>query len=102
MDGFFRTSVNIFEFYKSTFLITLSVSLLGLVFGGFEIFKIILVVFGFWISILMKEVNSKKEYLFYYNNGISKLKLLIISFLMNVVFSLLIIWIFNQIIYLYG
>ena len=102
MDGFFRTSANIFEFYKSTFLITLSVSLLGLVFGGFEIFKIILVVFGFWISILIKEVNSKKEYLFYYNNRISKLKLLIISFLMNVVFSVLIIWIFNQIMYLYA
>ncbi len=101
MGDFFRRSVNIFEFYKSTLVITLSVSLLGLVLGGFEIFKIILVVFGFWISILMKEVNSKKEYLFYYNNGISKLKLLIISFFINVIFSELFVWIINQIEHLY-
>lgn len=102
MDEFFRISANIFEFYKSTLIITLSISLLGLALGGFEIFKIILVVFGFWISILMKEVNSKKEYLFYYNNGISKYKLLSISFLINVVFSVLFIWIFNQVKYLYS
>lgn len=101
MNGFFRTSANIFAFYKSTLTVTFSASLLGLVFGGFEIFKIILIVFGFWISILMKEVNSKNEYLFYYNNGISKHKLVSISFLMNVVFSVLIILIFNQIMYLY-
>lgn len=102
MDNFFKKSTNIFEFYKSTLIITLSVSLLGLVFGGFEIFKITLVVFGFWISVLIKEVNTKKEYLFYYNNGISKSKLLIISFFMNIVFSILFIWIINQIRYLYG
>jgi len=102
MDNFFRKQVNIFEFYKSTLVITLSVSLLGWVLGGFESFKIIVVILGFWISILMKEVNSKNEYLFYYNNGISKFKLLISSFFMNVVFSILLIWIVNLIKHLYA
>lgn len=97
MEDFFRTSGNIFEFYKSTILVTVAVSIFGALFGDFEIFKIMLVFFGFWISILMKEVNAKNEYLFYYNNGISKFRLLILSFFMNVVFSILFIFICNQI-----
>lgn len=92
---------NVFEFYKSTLAITIALSLLGFVFGGFETFKIILILLGFWISILVKEVNSKNEYLFYHGNGISKLKLLIFSFLMNVVFSILLVFIFNQIRFFY-
>ncbi|TRX02258.1 hypothetical protein [Flavobacterium gawalongense] len=75
--------------------IALSISALSWVFGGFETFKYVLIVFGFFISILIKEVNSKNEYLFYYNNGISKLKLLTFSFLMNIVFSMLFILVIN-------
>nr|WP_314897872.1 hypothetical protein [uncultured Flavobacterium sp.] len=77
--------------------IALSISTLSWVFGGFETFKYVLIVFGFFISILIKEVNSKNEYLFYYNNGISKLKLLTFSFLMNIVFSMLFILVINVI-----
>ncbi|HEX9152138.1 MAG TPA: hypothetical protein VF842_08650 [Flavobacterium sp.] len=86
---------NIFEFYKSTLTITLSISVLAWVLAGFETFKCVLVVFGFLISILVKEVNAKNEYLFYYNNGISKIKLLTFSFLMNFVFSIFFIVIIN-------
>ena len=97
MDDFLRTSANIFEFYKSTLVIAVAVSVFGSLFGGFEMFKVMLIFFGFWISILMKEVNAKNEYLFYYNNGISKLKLLVLSFIMNIVFSILFIFIYNLI-----
>lgn len=101
MINFLRKFENIFEFYKSTLAITIALSLLGFVFGGFETFKIIFVLLGFWISVLFKEVNSKNEYLFYYSNGISKLKLLGFSFLMNVIYSFFFIYIFNQIRYFY-
>ena len=46
-------------------------------FGGFEMFKLGIVFCGFFINILIKEVNSKNEYLFYFNNGISKMNLLV-------------------------
>ena len=82
-----RKLANIFEFYKSTLIITISISVLAGVFGGFETFKLVLVVFGYFINVLIKEVNCKNEYLFYCNNGVSKLQLIVYGFLMNCVFS---------------
>ncbi|WKL42637.1 MULTISPECIES: hypothetical protein [unclassified Flavobacterium] len=76
----------------------MSISVLAWVFGGFETFKYVLIIFGFFISILIKEVNAKNEYLFYYNNGISKLHLFIYGFLMNFVFSLMLILVINLVI----
>jgi hypothetical protein len=72
-------------------------SLLAMVFGGFELFKYALIFFGFFISLLIKEVNPKNEYLFYYNNGISKIQLFVYGFLMNFAFSLVLILFINQI-----
>jgi hypothetical protein len=72
-------------------------SLLTMVFGGFELFKYALIFFGFFISLLIKEVNSRNEYLFYYNNGISKIQLFVYGFLMNFAFSLVLILFINQI-----
>ncbi|MFH6970252.1 hypothetical protein [Flavobacterium petrolei] len=76
----------------------MSISALAWVFGGFETFKYVLIIFGFCISILIKEVNSKNEYLFYYNNGISKMHLFVYGFLMNFVFSMLLILVINVVI----
>jgi hypothetical protein len=73
----------------------MSISGLAWVFGGFETFKYVLIIFGFFISILIKEVNAKNEYLFYYNNGISKLQLFVYGFLMNFVFSMVLILFIN-------
>jgi hypothetical protein len=72
-----------------------SISVLAWVFGGFETFKYMLIIFGFFISILIKEVNAKNEYLFYYNNGISKMQLFVYGFLMNFVFSMVLILFIN-------
>jgi hypothetical protein len=72
-----------------------SISVLAWIFGGFETFKYVLIIFGFFISILIKEVNAKNEYLFYYNNGISKMQLFVYGFLMNFIFSLLLILVIN-------
>jgi len=67
------------------------------IFGGFETFKLVFVVFGYFISVLIKEVNAENEYLFYCNNGISKLQLIIYGYLMNVVFSALLILVISLI-----
>jgi hypothetical protein len=72
-----------------------SISGLAWVFGGFETFKYVLIIFGFFISLLIKEVNAKNEYLFYYNNGISKIQLFVYGFLMNFVFSMVLILFIN-------
>jgi hypothetical protein len=97
MECAIRKLANIFAFYKSTFIISISISVLAGIFGGFETFKYVLVIFGFFISVLIKEVNSKNEYLFYCNNGISKLQLIIYGFLMNFVFSIALILVINLI-----
>jgi hypothetical protein len=73
----------------------MSISALAWVFGGFETFKYVLIIFGFFISILIKEVNAKNEYLFYYNNGITKMQLFVYGFLMNFVFSMVLILFIN-------
>ncbi|MDI5886887.1 MULTISPECIES: hypothetical protein [Flavobacterium] len=73
----------------------MSISALAWIFGGFETFKYVLIIFGFFISILIKEVNAKNEYLFYYNNGISKMQLFVYGFLMNFVFSMVLILFIN-------
>ena len=86
---------NIFEFYKSTLLITISISVLAGFFGGLETFKLVLVVFGYFISILIKEVNGANDYFFYYNNGISKRQLIIYGYFMNFVFAVLQILVIN-------
>ncbi|MBA4318647.1 MAG: hypothetical protein C0412_09620 [Flavobacterium sp.] len=97
MECTIRKLANIFAFYKSTLIITISISVLAGIFGGFGTFKYVLVIFGFFISVLIKEINSKNEYLFYCNNGISKLQLIIYGFLMNFVFSIALILVINLI-----
>lgn len=97
MEFTIRKLTNIFEFYKSTLIITISISVLAGVFGGFETFKLVFVVFGYFISILIKEVNALNEYLFYCNNGISKIQLIIYGYLMNFVFSAVLILVISLI-----
>jgi hypothetical protein len=72
MSAIIKKLGNIFEFFKSTIAINLAVSLLPLLFGGLLVFNYSVVSFGFVISLAVKEINSKNEYLFYFNNGLSK------------------------------
>ncbi|PWA04266.1 hypothetical protein DB895_11645 [Flavobacterium psychrotolerans] len=58
-------------------------------FGGVETFLIVFLTFGFITSLVAKEIYQKNEYLFYLNNGISKMQLLLISSLFNVLFEIL-------------
>ncbi|WP_339919098.1 hypothetical protein [uncultured Flavobacterium sp.] len=66
---------NIFEFFKSTLVINLAVYVVPILFLGLFAFKYTFLTVGFAASIAVKEFNSKNEYLFYYNNAISKTEL---------------------------
>ncbi len=85
----------IFEFYKSTIAINFAVSILGFLFGGFNGFILMIMSFGFILSVLFKEIYRKNDYLFYFNNGISKIQLLGFSFFMNTFSSGLLLVIIN-------
>lgn len=78
-------------------MINLALSTVAWIFGGFETFKYVLIIFGFCVTILIKEVNAKNEYLFYYNNGISKVHLVLYAFIMNFIFSVALILVINLI-----
>lgn len=79
-----RKFLNIVAFFKSTLVINLSLSIVSILFGGVINFTIVLLSFGFIVSIAIKEIKQKNEYLFYYNNGISKQTLLLFSYLLTV------------------
>jgi hypothetical protein len=97
MSAIIKKLGNTFEFFKSTIAINLAVSILPLLFGGLLVFNYSVVSFGFAISLAVKEINSKNEYLFYFNNGLSKGALWFYSWCFNLVFLISGIFIFNLI-----
>ncbi|CAA9197867.1 hypothetical protein FLA105534_01828 [Flavobacterium bizetiae] len=64
-------------------MINLTVCAIAVVLGGFDYFFIMFLSFGFLMSIGFKELYRRNDYLFYSNNGISKIWLLIMSYLMT-------------------
>jgi hypothetical protein len=92
-----RKIYNIIAFYKSTLPINIIISILPLLFGGIPFFTSVFLTFGFFTALLIKEVNGKNEYLFYYNNGISKVKLWLFSYIINFIFLIFNIIIINLI-----
>ncbi len=88
---------NIIEFYKSTIALNFSVSVFGFIFGGFNTFFVMILSFGFFMSLIFKEVYRKSDYLFYFSNGISKTRLIGFSFILNTIFSGFLIAIINLI-----
>jgi len=83
-----------FEFYKKLFPLIFIFSVASMFFMIFSLFVFVSVFFSFFISILIFEVNNKREYIFYFNNGITKYQLWIISFFINlsILLILLSIW----------
>jgi hypothetical protein len=52
-------------------------------FLGLFAFKYTFLTIGFAVSLLVKEVSSTNEYLFYYNNNISKIELWVYAWFIN-------------------
>jgi|GEM_PF-1070600 len=83
-----RSFRNVWAFYKTTLLVNLSISALAAVFGGWSNFAASFLLYGFLLSVVLKEVRAKSEYVFYRNNGLSRMQLWIFSFLINIVLFL--------------
>ena len=86
---------NIFEFFKSTLAINFAVSFFVYLFGGLIAFNYSVLSFGFVLSLFFKEVNAKNEYVFYFNNQISKIQLWLYSWCFTFVFLIISVCIFN-------
>jgi len=82
-----KTWMNTFEFFKSTLFINLSICLVSLLFGGIDSFFFVFASFGFMISIFYKEIYRKNDYLFYANNGVSKIELIVSSYFYTLILS---------------
>jgi len=92
-----KIGFNTFEFFKSTLAVNFAVSFFVFLFGGSIAFNYSVLSFGFVLSLLFKEVNSKNEYVFYFNNQISKIQLWIYSWCFTFVFLAVCSFVFNLI-----
>ncbi|WP_144257618.1 hypothetical protein [Flavobacterium restrictum] len=63
----------------------IAVSVLPFLFGGTIAFNYCFLSVGLVVSFAVKEWNAKNEYLFYYNNQISKLELICYTWIMSFV-----------------
>lgn len=82
-----RKISNVFAFFKSTLPVSIAVSLFPLYLGGWSSFVFTFITFGFIVSLAIKEVYNKANYIFYFNNGLSKGQLWLFSYLINVIFA---------------
>lgn len=96
---FYHLPMLYWAFYKSTVILNLTVSLavafLGMIYDGnfFVLFAGSFVTIGLLAVLLYKEIACPVEYCFYYNRGISKMKLIIFCWLVNLLPATLIIFI---------
>lgn len=83
-----KKAQNILQFFKGTVVTSILISLPTLLFGDEGAFIAVYLTLGFVVSILIKEINYEKEYLFYFNNGISKIQLWICSYVLALLSAL--------------
>lgn len=85
-----RKLLNIFEFFKTTLTINLAVCAIAVLLGGLDCFFIMFLSFGFLMSICFKKFYRKSDYLFYFNNGVSKIWLWAFSYIFTFLAAILI------------
>lgn len=80
------------EFHKSTLVLSWSFSIaLSVITLNYIILLITSMTAGPIISLFYKELTSKNEYYFYNNNGISKIKLILVSYSFHILLGLLLL-----------
>jgi hypothetical protein len=67
-----------------------AVCAVAVVLGGFDSFFVMFLSLGFLLSLVFKELYRKSEYIFYANNGISKIKLLLGAYFLTFCTTILI------------
>jgi len=86
------------EFYKSTLVVnwifSIAISLILLP-TFFTTLSISVMTGGPLLSLLYKEISSKNEFYFYYNQGVSKVRLVISCMILNILVGLILIKIFK-------
>jgi len=85
-----RTLKHVLAFYQSIVLVNLAISVGAGLLGGMGNFAGSFLAFGFALSIIVKEVNAKPEYVFYRNNGLSRFQLWAWSYGVNLAVFLVI------------
>ena len=83
------------EFHKSTLLINWVFSVVIATIVSPWLFPVVTMTGGPILSLFYKEMSRKKEYYFYYNLGITKMNLMVISMVFNLVTGLLLIFILS-------
>jgi len=83
-----RKTRNVFAFFKSILPLNLAISTVSLLLTGISEFIITFITFGFIFSLAMKQFYKKSEYIYYYNNGLSRTQLWVFSYFMVVIFAL--------------
>jgi hypothetical protein len=78
-----------------------AVCLVTFLLGGPDAVFFIFLSFGFVVSLAVKEVNYKNEYLFYYNNKISKIELWLCAWCLNFIFLIAGVLFYNLLIRLF-
>jgi hypothetical protein len=96
-----RIIANAFDFFKSTVPINLGVSLFVGYFGGLIAFNFSFLIFGLILSFVLKELRNENDYLFYFNNGISKKQLWMYSWFFSFLSLIVGIFILNLIRHLF-
>jgi hypothetical protein len=101
MNERLRKIANAFEFFKSTVPINLGASLFIGFFGGLIAFNYSFLTFGLILCLVLKAVRNENDYLFYFNNGISKKQLWMYSCFFSFLTLIIGIFILNFILRLF-
>jgi len=85
-------------FYKSTLtlniVVSFAIALVAMMVSGgnfFAAFAVSYMSVGLLVALLFKEINCPMEYYFYYNQSLSKIKLIVFCLLVNTLPSMLIL-----------
>lgn len=62
----------------------------SMLFGGFTTAFVVFISVGYALSLAVLEIYNKNQYLFYFNNGLSKKQLFIYGYVLSMLFALLI------------
>ncbi len=97
MNTNYRKLANAFEFFKSTIVINLTVCVFPFLYGGLIAFNCSFLSVGLVVSLILKEIRVKNDYMFYYNNQVSKVTLWLGSWVMSFVFLMVVNLVFHLI-----
>jgi len=86
----------LFEFYKSSFVLSFAIFNVFIIKVNSYSSIFIFCFLGVFLTAFFKELYRKENFLFYNNQGISRVHLYLFVYLLNIFLSFLILFIFNE------